>query len=37
MVKWHKVLAIIIAVIEALFPFIQTDEEKEADEVVLAR
>lgn len=26
MLKWNKVLAIIIAVIEAIFPFIGTDE-----------
>lgn len=26
MLKWNKVLAIIIAVIEAIFPFIVTDD-----------
>lgn len=29
MLKWNKVLAIIIAVIEAIFPFIGTDDNKD--------
>lgn len=28
MIKWSKVLAIIIAIIEAIFPFIGTDDDK---------
>lgn len=27
MLKWSKVLAIIVAIIEAIFPFIGTDDE----------
>ncbi len=29
MIKWPKVLAIIIAIIEAIFPFIGTDDSEQ--------
>lgn len=32
MLKWNKILSIIIAIIEALFPFIQDDDEKKAEQ-----